>query len=188
MGFSFAGSIGAWFASDKKKQNVVCIIGDGGMNMNIQELQSLLNYNINVKVVILNNNIYGITKAFQKVNFEGRMEACGPVGYNPPNFINVAKGYGIDTMGIDSGMDYEIVRDQIVKFLNHDKPIIIDVDCKEYHKYDPRIIGWQTPIEDMYPYLDRKEFLDNMIIKPLEISMKPETLVYPVEFPDEEWD
>ena len=188
MGFSFAGSIGAWFASDKNKQNVICIIGDGGMNMNIQELQSLLNYNINVKVVILNNNIYGITKAFQKVNFEGRMEACGPVGYNPPNFINVAKGYGIDTMEIDSGMDYKIVRDQIVEFLNHDKPIIIDVDCKEYHKYDPRIIGWQTPIEDMYPYLDRKEFLDNMIIKPLEISMKPETLVYPVEFPNKEWD
>ena len=44
----------------RKSEVDFCIIGDGGMNMNIQELQSLLNYNINVKVVILNNNIYGI--------------------------------------------------------------------------------------------------------------------------------
>ena len=187
MGFSFAGSIGAWFASDKDKQNVVCVIGDGGMNMNIQELQTLKNYNIGVKVVILNNHIYGITKAFQKVNFEGRMEACGPVGYDPPDFIKVAESYGLATMRIESGMDYEVVRAQIKNFLNHDGPMIIDVDCHEYHKYDPRLIGWETPIEDMYPYLDR-EFLENMYIEPLEISLNPDKLVYPVEFPNEDWD
>tara|TARA_R110002020_G_scaffold223978_1_gene433360 strand:- start:6424 stop:8295 length:1872 start_codon:yes stop_codon:yes gene_type:complete len=188
MGFSFAGSIGAWFASDKEKQNVVCIIGDGGMNMNIQELQTLKNYNVGVKVVILNNHIYGITKAFQKVNFEGRMEACGPVGYAPPDFVKVAESYGLPTMRIESGMDYEVVRSQINEFLNHDGPMIIDVDCHEYHKYDPRLIGWETPIEDMYPYLDREEFLSNMYIKPLDISLNPEQLVYPVEFPNEDWD
>ena len=188
MGFAFAGAIGAWFASDKEKQNVVCVIGDGGMNMNIQELQTLVNYNVGTKTIILNNNIYGITKAFQKVNFEGRMEACGPIGYTPPNFIKVAKAYGLDTMSINSGMDYDKVREQIREFLSHDGPIIIDVDCKEYHQYDPRIIGWQTPIEDMYPYLDREEFLKNMYIKPLEISMNLDTLTYPVTFPNKEWD
>ena len=188
MGFSFAGAIGAWFASDKEKQNVVCVIGDGGMNMNIQELQTLINYNVGIKVIILNNHIYGITKAFQKVNFEGRMEACGPIGYNPPDFLKVAKAYGVDTMSINSGMDYDKVRKQIKSFLDHKGPIVIDVDCKEYHTYEPKIIGWSTPIEDMYPYLDRKEFLNNMYIKPLEISMNPDTLVYPVEFPNKEWD
>jgi len=188
MGFSFAGSIGAWFASDKENQNVVCIIGDGGMSMNIQELQTLKNYNIAVKVVILNNHIYGITKAFQKVNFEGRMEACGPVGYTPPDFVKVAKSYDLETMRIESGMDYEAVRSQIDKFLAFDGPMVIDVDCHEYHKYDPRLIGWETPIEDMYPYLDRKEFLENMYIEPLEISLHPERLVYPVEFPNKDWD
>jgi len=188
MGFAFAGSIGAWFASDKDRQNVVCVIGDGGMNMNIQELQTLVNYNVGVKVVILNNHIYGITKAFQKVNFEGRMEACGPIGYTPPDFIKVADAYGLETMSIDSGMDYDKVRNQIRQFLNHDGPIIIDVNCHEYHTYDPRLIGWETPIEDMYPYLDREEFLENMYITPLDISMNPEKLVYPTEFPNEDWD
>lgn len=178
MGFSFAASIGAWFAADKEKQNVVCIVGDGGMNMNIQELQTLINYNIGVKVIILNNHIYGITKAFQETNFEGRMEACGPKGYNPPNFIKVAQSYGLDTMEI-TGSDYEPIRNQIQEMLNHNGPLIIDVNCHEYHTYDPKLIGWATPIEDMYPYLDREEFLDNMFIKPLEISLNPDQLVYP---------
>lgn len=180
MGFSFAGSIGAWFASDKEKQNVVCIIGDGGMNMNIQELQTLVNYNIGVKVIILNNHIYGITKAFQETNFEGRMEACGPIGYNPPDFIKVAEAYGLKTMRIE-GTDYDQVRNKIDEFLAHDGPIIIDVNCYEQHTYEPKLIGWETPIEDMYPYLPREEFLENMYIKPLEISMNPERLVYPTK-------
>jgi acetolactate synthase-1/2/3 large subunit len=178
MGFSFAGAIGAWFASDKNKQNVVCIIGDGGMNMNIQELQSLVNYGVNIKVIILNNHIYGITKAFQKVNFEGRMEACGPVGYNPPDFVKVSESYGVETLKIE-GSDYESVREKIKQFLSHKGSIIVDVNCHEYHKYDPRVIGWETPIEDMYPYLSREEFNSNMYIEPLEISKDVEKLVYP---------
>lgn len=180
MGFSFAASIGAWFASDKEKQNVVCIIGDGGMNMNIQELQTLVNYNVGVKVIILNNHIYGITKAFQETNFEGRMEACGPVGYNPPDFIKVAEAYGLKTVSI-VGSDYNKIRQQINEILDHDGPLIIDVNCHEQHTYEPKLIGWETPIEDMYPYLSREEFLENMIIDPLEISLHPERLVYPTK-------
>jgi acetolactate synthase-1/2/3 large subunit len=178
MGFSFAGAIGAWFASDKENQNVVCIIGDGGMNMNIQELQTLVNYNVGVKVIILNNHIYGITKAFQETNFEGRMEACGPIGYNPPDFIKIAEAYQLDTMKIE-GTDYEKIRQQIREMLSHDGPLIVDVNCHEQHTYEPKLIGWETPIEDMYPYLPREEFLENMIIEPLEISLNPDRLVYP---------
>lgn len=180
MGFSFAGAIGAWFASDKERQNVVCVIGDGGMNMNIQELQTLVNYNVGIKVVILNNNIYGITKAFQETNFEGRMEACGPIGYNPPDFIEVAKAYKLDTMEIE-GSDYKLIRKQIDQMLAHAGPLIVNVNCYEQHTYEPKLIGWETPIEDMYPYLPRAEFLENMIIKPLEISLKPDKLVYPTK-------
>ena len=56
MGFSFSGAIGAYFANPNKR--VICIIGDGGMNMNIQELQTIKNYNIKIKTIILNNHIY----------------------------------------------------------------------------------------------------------------------------------
>jgi acetolactate synthase-1/2/3 large subunit len=90
----------------------------------------------------------------------------------------VAKAYKLDCMEI-VGSDYECIRAQIRDFLDHDGPLIIDVNCHNYHTYDPKLIGWETPIEDMYPYLDREEFLSNMIIKPLDISLNPERLVRP---------
>ena len=172
MGFSFAGAMGACFVADDT-QNVVCVIGDGGMNMNIQEIQTVINYGVKLKTIILNNHIYGITKAFQEVNFEGRSEACGPKGYSPPDFIKIAKAYGIDDMVIEDGTDYEKVRRQIREFLDHDSAVICDVNCHEYHTYEPKIVGWSTPIEDMYPYLPREEFYSNMEIEPLEISKDP---------------
>ena len=182
MGFSFAGAIGAAIAADES-QNVVCVIGDGGFNMNIQELQTIVNYQIPVKTIILNNHIYGITKAFQETNFEGRAEACGPVGYNPPNFVDIVEAYKIPTMIVDDGSDYEKVREQIREFLNHDGPIVMDLNCHEYHTYDPKIVGWETPIEDMYPYLSDEEFNDNMYIKPIG-----QKRVYPKLIKNDLWD
>ena len=170
MGFAFAGAMGAYLASDAK-QNVVCTIGDGGMNMNIQELQTFINYGIKVKTFIVNNHIYGIIKAFQKTNFEGRMEACGPVGYNPPDFVKVANAYGIKTVIINNNSE---LKDKIKEVLDYDGPVICDVNCHEWHTYEPRIFGWKTPIEDMYPYLPREEFRANMIIEPLEGWESPE--------------
>jgi acetolactate synthase-1/2/3 large subunit len=108
------------------------------------------------------------------------MEACGPIGYNPPNFIKVAQAYGLNTLSI-VGSDYDKIRNQIKEMLKHDGPLIVDVNCHEQHTYEPKLIGWETPIEDMYPYLDREEFLENMIIEPLEISLHPERLVYPTK-------
>ena len=46
--------------------------------------------------------------------------------------------------------------------------IVLDVNCHEFHTYEPRIFGWNTPIEDMYPYISREEFKTNMIVKPVE--------------------
>jgi len=183
MGFSFAGGLGAAVAADKS-QNVVCVIGDGGFNMNIQELQTLLNYDIPLKTIIMNNHIYGITKAFQVTNFEGRMEACGPIGYNPPNFKDIVDAYKIPTMVVDDGSDYEKVREQIREFLNHEGPIVMDLNCHEYHNYNPKIIGWETPIEDMYPYLDEEEFNSNMHIEPIKYQ---NGRFYPSNTNDEKW-
>jgi len=183
MGFSFAGGLGAAVAADKSK-NVVCVIGDGGFNMNIQELQTLVNYDIPLKTIIMNNHIYGITKAFQVTNFEGRMEACGPIGYNPPNFVDIVNAYKIPTMIVDDGSDYEKIREQIREFLNHKGPIVMDLNCHEYHNYNPKIIGWETPIEDMYPYLDEEEFNSNMYIEPIKYT---NGRFYPSNTKDEEW-
>jgi len=163
MGFSFAGAMGAYLASDKK-HNTVCIIGDGGFNMNIQELQTVRNYNLAFKTFIMNNHVYGITKAFQERNFEGRMEACGPVGYNPPDFIPICEAYGIKTFKIKNNKE---ARNVIRKVLEYDGPAVCDVDCHEHHTYLPSVSG-DVPIEDMKPFLPREEFRRNMIIPPVK--------------------
>ncbi len=163
MGFSFPASMGAWFA--RPDAQIVCTIGDGGFNLNIQELQTFVNYGINVKTFVINNHIYGITKAFQKTNFQGRAEACGPKGYNPPDFVKVAEAYGIKAVRINKNSELNEKLDEV---LRHQGPVICDVNCHEYHTYQPRIFGWNTPIEDMYPYLPREEFRANMFIEPLE--------------------
>lgn len=171
MGFSHAATMGAWMASDKK-HNVVCTIGDGGFNMNIQELATYKNYDIRAKTFIINNHIYGITKAFQETNFQGRMEACGPIGYNPPDFVKICAAYGIKVVTIDKNAD---IRTKIREILDYkDGPIVCDVNCHEWHEYSPRIFGWKTPIEDMYPYLPREEFKANMFIEPVEGWENPE--------------
>lgn len=171
MGFSFAASMGAWFA--KPDAQIVCTIGDGGFNMNIQELQTFINYGINVKTFILNNHVYGITKAFQETNFQGRAEACGPKGYNPPDFVKIAKAYGLKTVTINKNSK---MYEKIDEVLNYDGAVICDVNIHEYHTYEPRIFGWKTPIEDMYPYLPREEFRNNMFIEPVADWENP---VYP---------
>ncbi|MDP3957981.1 MAG: thiamine pyrophosphate-binding protein [bacterium] len=163
MGFSFCGAMGAWFASDKKKQHVVCIIGDGGFNMNIQELQTFLTYGIKVKTFIINNHNYGIIKAFQDTNVEGRHEASGPKGYVAPDFVKITDAYGIATCTLSKNED---IRAMIRKVLAHNGPLVCDVDIGSWYSYEPRVFGWATPIEDMYPYLPREEFKKNMYIEP----------------------
>ncbi len=177
MGFSFAGAMGAWVASDKK-HNVVCTIGDGGFNMNIQELQTAKFYNMGFKTFIINNHIYGITKAFQKTNFQGRIEACGPVGYVPPDFIKICNAYGVKTFTINHNSEITKV---IKEVLDYEGLAVCDVNCHDWHAYEPRIFGF-TPIEDMYPHLPRSEFKSNMIIEPMpgwENPPKPNVEIKP---------
>ena len=171
MGFSFAGSLGAWFAASPD-QNVVCVIGDGGFNMNIQELQTLKTYNVKIKTFIMNNHSYGIIKAYQDTNLEGRHEASDPKsGYNPPNFVKISDAYGIKTFTISKNSERV---EKIKKVLEYDGAAVCDVDCGEWYDLQPRIFGFNTPIEDMYPYLPRDEFKKNMLIEPLEGWENPE--------------
>src|SRR3989338_8213455 len=111
MGYSFPASIGAYFALQLRsgragpKRRVVCLDGDGGFQMNIQEFQTIKNYNVPVKIFILNNNAYGIIKQFQEIYFDGRYTGTtNDSGYTAPDFVKVAEAYGISAVRI-SGHD-----------------------------------------------------------------------------------
>ena len=164
MGFAFAGALGAWFAAPQGAQ-VVSLIGDGGFNMNLQELQTMKTYGIKTKTFIMNNHSYGIIKAYQDTNLEGRYVGSGrESGYVPPDFIAIGNAYRVKTVRITRN---EELREKIREVLAHNGPVVCDVDCGEWRTYEPRIFGFNTPIEDMYPYLPREEFRKNMIIEPL---------------------
>ena len=86
-------------------------------------------------------------------------------------------------MTIDDGTNYDNVRLQLKEFLNYEGPIVLDLQCNEYHSYNPKIVGWETPIEDMYPYLSDEEFNSNMYIKPIG-----QNRVYPKLIKNDIWD
>jgi acetolactate synthase-1/2/3 large subunit len=155
----------------EQKGRVICIIGDGGMQMNIQELQTLKHYGLRLKTFVVNGHSYGITKQYIKTNFGERYLACGvgddvyKSGYSVPDFYKVANAYGIQARRI-SNMQY--LERKIKDVLEYPDAIVCDVDCGDYSTYEPRIFGWQTPIDDSFPYLPRDEYKSNMIIKPYD--------------------
>ena len=167
MGYSFAGAMGACFVPEyyhESKGRVICLIGDGGFNMNIHELQTIKNYGLRLKTFIMNNHCYGIIHQFQDTNCKSRYLASGPDGYNPPDFVKITDAYGIKTEII---RNHSELREKIRSILHYPDAIVCDVDMGLYSKYEPRIFGWRTPIEDMHPYLPRDEFRANMIIEPI---------------------
>ena len=163
MGYAMSGAMGAFYAQENNGQTI-CITGDGGFTMNSQELQTLKNYNIPVKTFILNNKVYGIIKQYQETNLNGRYKASGPDGYDPPDFKKVSEAYGIKAVRINNNNEIDSVINEVLSF---DGPVVCDVNTFDYFKFEPRIFGWNTPIEDMYPYLPREEFRKNMLIEPM---------------------
>lgn len=161
MGFSLCGAIGAWFAEPGRP--IICLIGDGGMSMNIQELQTIVHYGAVVKVFILNNHILGNTKGYQRVNKKPEI-ACGPDGYSCPNFVALARAYGIQALSISEWERFDYV---VSTALASAESVVVDVVHHDFCTYEPRISRFDLPIEDMYPYLPREEFRANMSIEPL---------------------
>jgi acetolactate synthase-1/2/3 large subunit len=104
MGYSLPAAIGAQLKNPDKK--VYCFIGDGGLQMNIQELQTIVAYNLPITIFVQNNFGYGIIKQFQDANFGGRHFASGE-GYTLPSFEKIANAYGIPYIPIKSSLELD---------------------------------------------------------------------------------
>ena len=156
MGFAFCGALGAWFAD--KTRLIICLIGDGGFNMNLQEIQTMVNYGCNVKTFILNNHVYGNTKLWQKANNKAFL-ACGPDGYKPPDFVKIARAYGVRARNMLDWYDFDEVLEDFDDF---DEAQIIDVVHHDFYDYYPRISRFDQDLHDQDPPLPRAEIAENM--------------------------
>lgn len=159
MGFALPGAIGAAVAAPG--QHVICIDGDGGIQLNIQEFQTISHYKLPVKIFILNNRCMGIMKQFHDNYFDGRYDAITPEnGYSMPDFVRVAQAYGIEAFSLKHPSE---IWSAISRVLNHKGPIVCDVLIDENQPILPRL-EFGRPLEDMRPYLSDEEFLGNMIV------------------------
>ncbi len=169
MGFGLPASIGACLAAGRRR--IICINGDGGFQLNIQELETVRRLNLPIKYFILNNEGYASIKATQKNNFSAHYVACNKQsGLSLPDIIKLAKAYGIKTARIKSHKD---IRKKVKQAVSMDGPVICEVIVSIDQVVAPKVISKlhadgtveQKPMEDMWPFLDREEFRKNMLIK-----------------------
>ena len=167
MGYAFPAALGASFANKKKK--IICIDGDGSIQINIQELQTMVVNNLPIKLFIINNNGYGIIKQFQELYLNKRYEASiSSKGVTNPNFRKISNAYGINYSEIINNKQIDKV---LNKVLNSKKPEFVNVIIDPNQKIIPKL-QYGNPIEDLSPLLSRLEFNKNMIIPTLKKNLK----------------
>ena len=158
MGYALPASIGASIA--KKKQRIICIDGDGSIQINLQELHTLAQNKLPIKIIILNNNGYGIIKQFQELYLSKRFEASGK-GVSNPDFKKIAFAFDINYTEIRNHKD---IRKKIKNILKTNRAEFVNVFVKPDQKIIPKL-QFGNPIEDLSPLLNRKEFSENMIVE-----------------------
>lgn len=167
MGYGLPAAIGACVAGGQKP--TICLEGDGSIMMNLQELQTIKHYNLPIKIFVLNNKGYISIIQTQNNFFEGRLTACSPKsGVTVPDFAKVAKAFGLKTAKITSNKN---LKANIKKLLAQKGPLLCDVLLQEDYIFTPKLSSKKlpdgtmisAPLEDMYPFLDKKELEQNII-------------------------
>jgi len=167
MGYAFPAAIGASILKNKSK--IICIDGDGSIQINIQELQTVVTNKLPVKIIVLNNSGYGIIKQFQELYLSKRYEATTPSsGVTNPNFKKVSESYGISYNLIENNNKIKKI---LGKAIRSNKPEFIEVLLKSDQKIIPKL-QFGNPIEDLSPLLSRSEFKNNMFVKTASRSKK----------------
>lgn len=146
MGFALPASIGVCLGN--KKATVVCIAGDGGFQLNIQELQTIVRNELPIKMVILNNRCLGMIRQFQDSYFQGRYQSTF-WGYNPPDFEAVAKAYTIDAFSVndENGIEEGLKR----MWADPTKPFLLQVMVDPHTNVYPKM-AYGNPITQMEPF------------------------------------
>ncbi len=163
MGYGFPAAIGV--AANGSLHNTVCIDGDGSFQMNLQELQTVVQNKLPLKIVIINNNGYHSIRQTQTNLFKGRemVGVCGDNGVSFPDFEKLAYAYGIPYIQIST---LEDCKTKLEEALNREEAVIIEAVVDETQNFEPKLSSKvlpdgslvSPPIDDMYPFLDRDEY------------------------------
>ncbi len=146
MGYALPAAIGIYYAT---RMPVICFVGDGGFQMNIQELQFLAREQIPVKIIVLNNKALGMIRHFQEMYFDHRyFYTTKNMGYTTPDFVKISDAYGINSKKIYDIEDIESIDFEI------DKPELFEIIIKGDTYVFPKL-EFGKPNQDQEPLLDR---------------------------------
>jgi acetolactate synthase-1/2/3 large subunit len=148
MGFALPAAIGASFASSSGP--IVQIAGDGGMQMNIQELETIVHHKLPVKMVVLNNHSYGMVRQFQQSYFHERYPSTYQ-GYSTPDFEKVAQAYGIQAATI-SQTGESVQRGLSQLWADPTEPFLLQVEIDPIINAYPKI-AFGYPLTQMEPFI-----------------------------------
>lgn len=161
MGFALPSAIGACIGSNKR---TIVIAGDGGIQMNIQELEVIKRRKLPIKIFVLNNKNLGMVRQFQELYFDKKY--LGTIDdYSVPNLVEITKAYAIKARKIDNINSLEA---ELQDIFSNDESELINIELPvQMTTVEPKLIV-NKPIEDMHPFISKEELKSLMIIKPLE--------------------
>lgn len=168
MGYGLPAAIGAALAGMNRE--VLCITGDGSLQMNIQELQTVKNYDLPLKLFVYNNEGYLSIKLTQRAFFEGRkVGSDADSGVILPDLEKIADAYQIPYRKLKNNAE---AAGELPGILTLDGPVIVEVMTDPWEKLGPKAASKRlkdgrmvsAPLEDMAPFLPREKFKECMII------------------------
>lgn len=169
MGYTLPAAIGISVALGNKR--VLAITGDGSFQQNIQELQTVLEYKLPIKLFVLNNDGYHSIRVSQINYFNKRFIGESSIsGISFPDTLKIANAYGIKAVRVDDYNDLDKVLDDV---LNYDGPVVCDIIVPREQPIIPTVSSRvnedgsmsSRPLEDMFPFLDREEYRNNLFVK-----------------------
>lgn len=171
MGNGLPACIGGCLAGGRKR--TICVDGDGGFQFNIQELETLARLQLPIKIFVVNNSGYSSIRTSQARYFGRLTGADSSSGLSLPDICKVAASYGLPTMKLENN---DNLKEQIRYILEMPGPMICNVIAPPDEARMPSMMSMQKPdgsmiskpLEDLWPFLERDEFLSNMLIPPVE--------------------
>ncbi|MFZ0860434.1 MAG: thiamine pyrophosphate-binding protein [Candidatus Sulfotelmatobacter sp.] len=154
-------------------REVIAVDGDGGFMFNIQELETIRRLHLPIKFFVMNNDGYASIRASQRAYFgEAKLGSDRSNGLTVPSLTQVATAFGLSSTVIKN---QENLRAEVRRVLDMKGPVVCDVKVLPDELRAPRLQSYQKPdgsfvskpLEDLFPFLPREEFLANMIVEPL---------------------
>ncbi len=146
MGFALPAALGVALQSHGK---VIVITGDGSLQINIQELDTLARLSVDLTILVLNNSMLGMVKNFQDMYFDGRDQSTRK-GYSSPVFANIASAYGIESYRIDTAEELDRILGLIP---DHHGPLLIEVLMEGASECRPRL-AFGSKLDEQFPMLN----------------------------------